>query len=271
MALIDNKKVVTDLFHAYYGDKSPISYDNKRFSIPLAGYQPNVSELIEKTYGTATNGLVTVTLKQSGLMDILFDEQTLKYSHKLTKAYFAGKDISDTTRLGIDSEYIYAADQIVRLRQSYGLPIESEVLLARLLIKYEYSTINKRANSDVYKLAQSFNPIVSYKSTPYEVIIRGVNKRLLDAITVSTESYTLPSGFIKDAISDLLMADIRGIVTKNPMLMNDKGLKEILEPVVYGNVVLSKKVREDLWMIREKYAVEHSKYLQKQRESLVMV
>ena len=264
MTVIDNKKFVKDLFNAVYGYNSFVFLAGDSFIIPTEDfpYSKQVwSDLVE-LLGEPKGGNWILKIEDSKMAKLLFPPKTLKMSEHLVEAYMAGVDISLPTDMGIDIEYIYYADCVGAARAKYGLPVESHVLLARLLLKNMYSGINRQPAGDS-------RVIKSYRTNGYELTVTEFGIKALKGLISKDTRYELPNNFIKEAMGAKLRADMRGLLEKKPFMNDDKEFITLLQPYVYNYILKSNKAKTQISQALRHYSSQREKLERREnRESM---
>lgn len=264
MTVIDNKKFVKDLFNAVYGYNSFIELAGDVFIIPttLFPYSKQVwAELVE-LLGQPKGGEWQLPIEDSKMAKLLFPPKTLEYSKQLVEAYMDGVDVSLPKDLGIDIEYLYYADRVGAARAKYGLPVESHVLLARLLLKNMYSGINRQSAGDS-------RVIKSYRTNGYELTVTEFGIKALKGLISKDTRYELPSNFMKEAMGAKLRADMRGLLEKKPFMNDDKEFITLLQPYVYNYILKSNKAKTQISQALRFYDSQREKLERREnRESM---
>ena len=170
--------------------------------------------------------------------ELVFTKNMVDASYQLVDAFLAGEDIQDLDILGIPYEPIYQADIIVRNYQEYGFTIDSKILLARLLVKYEYSTINQD------KL--EYTMLDSWTTAPTVVTLDSFNKDEFLRYCHDTNSSWWSISRIKPQLIASAKDSIIEYISNNPESTDDTYFKHLLGAIVHNQFELSKHAENQL-------------------------
>lgn len=224
-----NKELAKRLIDLYATDRNADEYildlsDNK--------------DLIEFPPAIIDNDKIIIESSDIEDYELVFTDDMINTSYQLVDAFFAGKDIQDLDVLNIPYEPIYQADIIVRNYQDYGFAIDSKILLARRLVKYEYSTINQ-GNAD-------YNMLKTWTISPTIVTLESFDKQEFLRYCKDTNSSWWSMSRVKPQLINHTKKLISEYLQKHPMSSDDSYFKQLLGAIVHNQFELSKQATNQL-------------------------
>ena len=204
-------------------------------------YVLNMSEnkdLIEFPPAIIDNNKIIIKSVDIEDYELVFTDNMVTASYQLVDAFYEGKDIQDLDKLNIPYEPIYQADIIVRNYQEYGFDIDSKILLARLLVKYEYSTINQGTSE--------YNMLKSWTISPTIVTLESFDKQEFLRYCRDTNSSWWSMPRIKPQLIDNAKNLISEYLQKHPTSADDSYFKQLLGAIVHNQFELSKHAANQL-------------------------
>lgn len=266
MKWLSNKRFVKDLFNAVYDRESFVELAGDTFIINSNGfpYAKTVRDELQTVLGRPKGGQWELTLEKSGISNILLPPKSLEMSQKLVDRYIAGQDISTPTDHGIDIDYIYYAEKVHHARTRYGLPTETVTLLARLLLKFMYSTIN-----DV----DDANPraIKSYRTNGWELTIKEFDVEELKTAINKNTGYRFPSGYLQSALAAKLRSDMSTLIETEPLIMDNRPIVDRLQPYVYNYIRKSQKASAQIRQVIKFYEQDRHEFELAERRAQIEI
>lgn len=184
------------------------------------------------------DGQVAITEDEVKRFGLDLSETAQEHAKKLVKTFFDGQDISEPSKLDIDLDLIYDMDKAISKRQRYGIMIPTDVLLGRLLAKYEYSSLNEHEHD--YQLIDAFNV------DEISVTVKQFNKE--EVIRYFSDNNTLwwSIKMLKPNLVKLIQTDLKEFIAKNPQLDNDWLLRVRLGALAHNRIKLTGNARSQL-------------------------
>lgn len=157
---------------------------------------------------------------------------------KIVNAFKEGRDFSDYNALGVDWDAIYDLDDLLEDCRVKRIPVDSRVLLARLLMKYEFSRFNAEPGYE--------RLVTSYSAAPTDLLICNFHIPTLTKLMSEHELDDWNAEAFKSSIAARLRRTVIEELHDQPYMVNDQDFRTILAPFVHRLVNLSSHAKAQI-------------------------
>ena len=176
-------------------------------------------------------------LKDYGLY---LSDEALFASQQLVDYFLEGLDIQNLDTLNIDYAAIYDADIVIRERSQHGIGAPSSVLLARILVKYEYSTLNS------YPI--NYGIVSEWHHTNNQVIISNFDKEKFENYCQETGNTWWGIKYVKAQMVSELRPVIAAYIRSNPWINDEQYFIKLLGAIAHNQFRVTSKADYNLSM-----------------------
>ena len=237
--MIFKNEIIQKLQNVYEGLDTSLVKDELNIYFPKSlAKEMSVNKHMHIAFGAPVDDIFHIPIMYIESFDLTISDHVKTESRKLVDHFIAGDDIYDLDALDLDYAAIYNADTVVGNRQYYGLFIDSYVLLARLLVKSEYSTLNRA----VY----GYNILLDYEFGTPDIVIKQFDRS--EYIRYGNENnktwWNIP--VVKGQLLNIIKPQVLEYLAENPESENDQIFTTMLGPLAMNRYELTPEAENAL-------------------------
>ena len=172
--------------------------------------------------------------------ELRLSDEALEAAEQLVYHFLNGDNIQDLDKLNLDYAAIYDADTVLRKRAEYGVGAPAIMYLARILVKYEYSSLN------AYPINHGI--VAEWHHTHDQVIISGFSQEKFRQYCQDTGNTWWGIKYVKAQMVDELRPVIASYLRNNVWITDDKYFTKLLGAIATNQFRVTSKADYELSM-----------------------